>query len=80
MSLIDCPHVAHVDDFARCSSPLERVTETDHSCDGVLAEDLERTCKEPRLPISGNGIEKDEAAKFHGRQHRSLKDVGEDSV
>jgi hypothetical protein len=73
--------MAHVDNFARCGSTLERVTKADHAYDGVLlAKYLERTRQKPRLPISGNGIEEYKAPKLHGRQYRRLKDVGEDSV
>ena len=80
VSLINSAHVAHVDDFARRSSPLQRITKADHAYDGVLAKYLERSRQKPRLPISGNGIEEYKAPKLHGRQHWGFKDVGEDSV
>src|ERR1035441_9933817 len=81
VSLINRPKMAHVDDFARCGSTLERVTKADHAYDGVLlAKYLERTRQKPRLPISGNGIEKHKAAKLNGCQHWGLKNVGEDSI
>jgi hypothetical protein len=56
------------------------LTKADHAYDGVLAKYLEGARQKPRLPISGNGIEEHKAPKLHGRQHRRLKDVGEDSV
>jgi hypothetical protein len=70
-------HVAHVDDVARCRSPLEGITEADHSNDALLANQLESTRQEPRFTVSGNGIEKNEPAKLNGCQYRCIKDVGE---
>jgi len=49
----------------RCRSPLEGITEADHSNDALLANQLESRAREPRFTVSGNGIEKNEPAKLN---------------